>query len=485
MKNLFYFFCSVAVCIMGLTYCNGDPDPDPGPDPDPDPTPKEFTALVSGAFIGNKNDKGIFDLVVDVESKDNNGRQFEIFLTLLSDMIADDDILDAALAAQKFVISSSEDIYTIKHDGYIMENNTKIALGEGAIDVSLSGGNYTMKFNITDGNDDTYEFEYVGMIDFEPQYEALYDTQNGWYWGDNTWDYPGIGQYMSTFYVGELVDYEIYDGHYIALSFYDEMAPKAWEAQIPNKTYVASEGYEVGTFRIATEEIREKDRWRMAAYAYYASGTDGDVTKQFITGGKIKVLAKGEDQEVRFNILVEDGTRHVGKYTGYVRQGDEYTVTTLRDDVEIGQLDFGYLDYEGPSPMAGKDNNRWNIRLYNSGLTVDPSYYWGVGGVGEFVRIGIYTDHSSTTDIPVGEYPIGDEIIGNAGIGEGMVGLDWGTWYFNLHEDTEDAAPAKTGTITVSKTGDTYTVNIDVVDDRENHITGNYTGPLEFYDSSY
>ncbi|WHT38550.1 hypothetical protein QNH98_16315 [Myroides sp. mNGS23_01] len=107
------------------------------------------------------------------------------------------------------------------------------------------------------------------------------------------------------------------------------------------------------------------------------------------------------------------------------------------------------------------------------------------------MRVRLFTDINTTTDIPVGEYPIGEENVGNAGLGGGSeVGLDWGTWFFEqaINKDgdlaTTNFAPTRTGTVKVEKTGDQYTITVNAIDDRENKITASYTGALEFVNNA-
>ena len=180
-------------------------------------------------------------------------------------------------------------------------------------------------------------------------------------------------------------------------------------------------------------------------------------------------------------------SRLIGKYVGYVRQGDEYTVTTLVDDLEVETLNHGSIEYKGKTPMYGLENNRWNIYLGSENVTIFSSkYYWWAEGTGDYLRISIYTALEDTEDIPEGTYPIGEELPGNAGIGQGYEpGLDFGTWFFELkNDDFSNYAPIKTGDVVVSKTDDIYTITLTGKDDRQNIITATYTGALDFVDTT-
>ena len=150
------------------------------------------------------------------------------------------------------------------------------------------------------------------------------------------------------------------------------MAPKAWEAQIPEGIYHSSTEYQKGTILVATPEIIEEQPWSIYGYAMRQQIVDGEKTEHFA----IEVVSKVEKIEdgqyvLKFNILFNNGERHLSKYVGNVRQGDEFTKTTLTQDLTMETPGFGYLEYRGPSPMWNiKGVNRWSIRLYTDGIDV-------------------------------------------------------------------------------------------------------------------
>lgn len=435
-----------------------------------------------GTYVGTEAGMGQFN--IQLASGDT---QFQLYFT--SDPIADKDLLDAELKSSTYTVSTSPAPYVIKTNSFIKKGDTQMLISSGELNVTVVAENYTVEGILTDESGTRYGINYTGLIDIEPIYETEYEIQNGWYWGDDEYEYPGIGEYMTFFTQGEANSYGELDGdgYHISLSFFDNMAPKAWEAKIPNKTYTASTLNEVGTFHVASEEeMADGGIDYTFATFQYRNATAGVAKEVYITDGSVKVKDNADQQEVRFNLELQDGTRHVGKYVGRVKQGDEYTISTLRADKTVGELSHGYLEYAGRSPIVGKENNRWNIYLYGQNLTADPEYYWAVEGTGEFMRVTIYTGLGATEDIPVGVYPIGDERAGNAGTGGGTeAGLDWGTWYFDVRNDNfANYAPTRTGTVTVAKEGDVYTITVNAVDDRQNRITSGYSGNLTFHNSA-
>ena len=65
-------------------------------------------------------------------------------------------------------------------------------------------------------------------------------------------------------------------------------------------------------------------------------------------------------------------------------------------------------------------------------------------------------------------------------MGQGGWGYNFGTWYYDLGDNQ---APAVSGEVNVSRTGDDYTVTFQLIDDRGNTIQSDYTGPLQYWDS--
>lgn len=435
-----------------------------------------------GTYLGDENNTGKFKILLHAAEGD-----FQ--LNFVSDLVANSNLLEAELKSTKYKVSQAAELYSITTDSYLTKENVQSKIVSGELTVSRSEEIYTIKGTLTNEQNISYKVDFNGLIDIEPVYDIQYDKQNGWYWGDQEYDHPNIAEYMAYFAQGETDNYgELKgDGYYISLSFYNDMAPKAWEAKIPNQTYKASSEYKAGSFRVATnEDIEGGAQYYAFASFKHNNSKEGIAKEVFITDGSIKVMDNKDVQEMRFNFELQDGSRHVGKYIGKVRQGDEYTVTSLKADRQVGQLDYGYIEYKGKTPIAGKENNRWDIYILNQNVTTYPEYFWASEGTGDFMRISLYTSTEVTTDIPAGTYPIGEEISGNAGLGGGSeIGLEFGTWFFEIkNDDFTNYAPIKTGNVIVAKNNGVYTITLEGKDDRLNTIKANYSGALTFVNSA-
>lgn len=455
-------------------------------------------------YLGQEEGNGLFTFDFNTTLPGEDGKlpagAEALHLVLYSDIVPDEDLLDANIDPGRYEVGETPARFKILKgsatreamagsyysvtDGDGVRTDYPVLAGEVYLVVTdayaaafVSDLQYDAKENLW------VSCEYDGAIDIEPIYNTIYSDQKGWYWGDDEWDYPGIGEYMLLFYDGEFDGNGLIEGTHVTFNAFEEMAPEAWAATLPTGTYMSSTEYALRTFRVATDDVIENERNRIWAYAAYQTITDGVEELLFIRNGAMKASRDGDTYTLKLNMELENGERHLAKYTGALKLGDEFTKSTFVGDREIGELDFGYLVYDGPSPMWNIEGvNRWSIRLYNDGLTVYPDDYWGIGndGEGEYIIIEFYTDSHYTTDIPTGRYAISDEEVPyHAAMGEGGWGFNFGTWYYDFDKDE---CPAKTGDIQISKTGDEYTIEIEFVDDRGNNVTGQYVGQLTYRD---
>ena len=418
-----------------------------------------------------------------------------LHLELYSDIVAPADVLQANIKGGRYVIGNGVADFTISagNSYYFISDAsgavTKTDLISGEAYFVITDGfraAFVSDFMYNEADNKWISFEYNGGIEIEPLYDMVYTIhRNGWFWGDDQWDYPGIGQYTVIFSEGEVDNYgDLIEGDHLSFDFYHEMPPKAWEAQLPVDSYFASTTYKTGTFRVATQDIIDKkddEPWNYYKYCTYTNITDGIESRYFVKDGTVKATKEGNVYTMKYNILLDNDEWYLAKYVGTIRQGDEYTRSTFVGDKTLVPS-FGYLEYDGPSPMGNiKGVNRWNIRLYSEGVTVDPSYYWGVSGDGDFMRIQLYTDGHYTTEIPEGRYVISaEEVPYHANEGQGGWGITFGTWYYDMDENE---APAITGEVNISRDGSKYIVEVEFVDDRGNTIKTKYDGELTYWDN--
>ena len=158
------------------------------------------------------------------------------------------------------------------------------------------------------------------------------------------------------------------------------------------------------------------------------------------------------------------------------------------------------MPYNRVEVMANNDNRnypfvQWMLMFYTDGLTYNK--LWGRwDGSGERMRILLLGSPQHEDDVkleemtyeivPYDEYnkqPLTDRkpgwACGSRGDGK-TVAYPSGTWYQVIEAGKATQwAGAESGTITVSKNGDDYTVSWDLTSDAGCKVTGSYTGPID------
>ncbi|WP_341226473.1 hypothetical protein [uncultured Arcticibacterium sp.] len=136
-------------------------------------------------------------------------------------------------------------------------------------------------------------------------------------------------------------------------------------------------------------------------------------------------------------------------------------------------LDAGLIENYGETD---EDVYDFDITLYSSSVTVveEDGEYYELAGEGNAVYLDFSS--SSASDLTPGTYSYSEGYeagtfavgvaISNANFASGI-----GTDYF-----------VESGSVTVDKDGDTYTITFDVTLDSGEKMTGSYTGVLKLYD---
>ncbi|WHT38551.1 hypothetical protein QNH98_16320 [Myroides sp. mNGS23_01] len=337
MKRLSYVISFVLLSSLAITSCSSDDHNYLIP---VDPKNPITIDQSTGTYLGKVEDKGNFAIVL----KTNKG---EFNLTFISDVVKDENLLEAAIKSETYIVTDTGHLYTLSTKSTVKNGDAVAAITQGELAVVSANGSHTFKGTLQDEQGVKYDINYTQAIDIEPIYDVTYEVQNGWYWGDNVFDHPNVAEYMTYFTQGDANKFDELEedgtGYHISLSFFDQMAPKAWEAQVPNKTFKASTEYEVGAFRVGSKEAIESGDidYSFASFQHNDKAA-GIKDELYILDGAIKVMDNEKGQEIRFNILLEDGTRHLGKYIGKVKQGDEYTISTLRADKTVSKLTQGF-----------------------------------------------------------------------------------------------------------------------------------------------
>lgn len=193
-----------------------------------------------------------------------------------------------------------------------------------------------------------------------------------------------------------------------------------------------------------------------------------------ISGGNVKISYSGMGYKVEFDLTTPEGISVKGVYDGEIEFDDQSSGggesnTTLEGDYTLDLTKaVAEVTYYGDFYGNGKAN--WLLSLVDS--------------KGDTIDIDLITEPTSTTYIPLpesGQYNMSVDYGIGCVPGEnnafGMVG----TWYMDM--STIDAAgyiygyaAAIDGNVKLSKTGDTYTVKFEFVDENWNLFDGEWSG---------
>ena len=177
------------------------------------------------------------------------------------------------------------------------------------------------------------------------------------------------------------------------------------------------------------------------------------------------------------------------------QKGKSDVNSTIYEDVDTGPMPYSRAEV-----MANNDNRnypfvQWTLMFYTDGLTYNKT--WGRWeGWGERMRIlllgspqhedNVELEEMTYEVVPYDEYnkqPITERqpgwVCGSQGDGRTVV-YPSGTWYQVIEAGkATEWANAQSGTVTVTKNGDDYTVSWDLTSDADCKVNGSYTGPID------
>ncbi|MCD8313327.1 MAG: hypothetical protein LUC24_04125 [Bacteroidales bacterium] len=185
--------------------------------------------------------------------------------------------------------------------------------------------------------------------------------------------------------------------------------------------------------------------------------------------GTLTVTNLGSVTTITADVEDSNGGVHHVTYSGELYFENESLMSTLDGELSFGDFSSVACEarYYGDYFKTGTAN--WVLCMYpetGSGFTIDlcaPAAYDLDGGI----PTGTFTAASSDGQ---------SMAFATGGIYSNYIS---GTWFVTLDEDGKlvaPYAPVEAGTIEISASGDSYTININVYDDRENLITATWTG---------
>lgn len=453
-KHLFYFLLALPLAFVA---CNETPEEGVKPDPE---VVKEYLFDEKLGYA-KRDDLRIYDYA------DNY-----IMITFYSD---DETLKFSAW----FIVDEQESIlsagtYTSEAGNLLVDN---FVLHDYTTDywytfynshgVAVVGGDingYTLDFDITDGEGYNYHFTYEGVVEGMelPVNDIPTEPVN-----------MTIENFEGRYYSNELSDayhYYIYLSD-VGLDNSGEMKPGGIYYKIGVygiKGDIDDEGYihiPAGTYTFDADDT--KTEWTMNGeesmyFKVNADGTDYDGYSAF-QGGQVVVT----EDSITLTTTI-GGVEHVVTYNGaptvYVgvdEEEEETYDTTLKGDHTCTLDDHTlYYVYNGDANGLG---------LLSWDCTLRPNYEGGETLQFSLMAAGDATDFAGTYTISATYNAY------TTYMGMNIMGFRIGAWIFT--DDQSIMAPMISGTLTITNNNDgTYSLDIDVVDDAKNKITGSWTG---------
>ena len=195
-------------------------------------------------------------------------------------------------------------------------------------------------------------------------------------------------------------------------------------------------------------------------------------------------LSKGKVKRSCAGLLTPD-TEYYAFAFGASKSGEVTTDITITP--------FKTISVEEAS--AGIDNGDTNIENLVSGMYKNLGDYFDIGAAYWNImmsdasgRGSLYVQilsNLSETELPLGEYPISSSLEAGIAIAGNLDANRYYTEYgtrwilYSASWAVDELVFMKSGTVTIGKSGDDYTININAIDGHGNTVTMSYTGALE------
>ena len=205
----------------------------------------------------------------------------------------------------------------------------------------------------------------------------------------------------------------------------------------------------------------------------------GGITKKItlIESGHFAFVLNGQDYIIGGEMTTMTGERIPFTFSGTTILTDKKEIP-----VEINPtLTKGNLYFFGDAYNTGTSNNfvaylmTENVNLSSEDID------------GEILMLEFNTALSATNYLPDGTYNMinRNQIVSPLTLVYGFTtdsGENWGCWYYDFNENK--TKKLKTGTVVVAKSANTYTIQYELYDRFGSKIYGDYTGSLNFIQSS-
>lgn len=234
--------------------------------------------------------------------------------------------------------------------------------------------------------------------------------------------------------------------------------------------------------------------------SFIYSYQEGDAEPQYIMAeqGTVDITLNGSEYTINA-VVTAGGKEYKFRYTGAVTLKDVKDAgdPPAQDYIEVDlgkELTQAYLEFDGDVYKTGGVSNNWLIYLADKQVNFASS---PLSGPGKIMMFELNTAPSAGKELSEGTYNVlnPEEITSAASLAPftvvpGLVSDNsvYGTWYLATETKGGQFQPlcgAQKGTVSVKKSGQTYTIDFDVTDDDYKiSVKGSYTGVPSFHDGT-
>ncbi len=531
MKNLFKYIAILFTCfaLIGTMACT-KPGPDEGPDTENPADSTDNSGIIKLDYEIQSiyqtlhfDGVGEYQIILSNTNKLNeSGMPTEegglMFLLYLYNAI-DEDPLNATIPSGVYssVEGKSEWGLSFGHSAaFLCVTDGELALSpiQGDVTVAFNNGKYTVDIDtdlpmITEGDSVLHiNAQYQGDLTFidrtsplEPGFtndvDLEYTDVYGRYYGN--FYYPHSDDINLTFTIGEVsVDNygiaTLVDGY--SLCLYSVYMPKLEDYNTKDITIAE------GTYTIDSEDTwlmysessipflieRGKfeknpfgeDYFPVGSYLQYIDKETGETLRALLSSGTMEVKRNGSSYDFTFDFKAENGVKITGSYSG------EFTslINANDNDMQPIMQDRPWTTLTADRQiefLAGTE-----CILYNSGNYLDPAYDQVIFTLAhptepcEIIMSQIVVEKGAAANgFPTGTYNVSWDIKPFT-VFPGWYSMNQDllyTWYGDSREESTNLAAIAGGSIEISKdSAGKYTLAFDFVDQKNNKITGTWTG---------
>lgn len=349
--------------------------------------------------------------------------------------------------------------------------------------------------------DDGYRIEATGKFEggrtFRVSYEGMIEFEDG---GGGEISLPGLkGNVQATFTLPEAAYHGVTEegtAHYTL-----ELSDNDFD-----QNFITTNTLKLDLYTEATDTPLQIKAGTYSVEGSQFAGTlmpgRFDMDRLMVDGTHVEQYYVAEDDYSLLYGMVQEGTVTIEYADG------QYTVTADLVDADGNTIKGSFT---GTFTVANKSvfsNLKGDREVNLTGMPCDIEYYadlLGVRGDNWFVFIGTQADGTEALRIdlvapmagfagglPAGEYQVdkltnfNDNLLCVPGLTDGF-NLEY-SWYMGDYQDgwVMSQAPFTTGKVIVGRSGDQYTITLDIYDDNPvpNHITGSWTGVPTVLDKS-